>query len=224
MRRAMALTAAAVVCCGFVGFAATSFASPDATPDGANWSAVEPADTDENDDDQRQGPGDGGEPELRQLPRLPAIEEDLLHGETVLQDPETGELVYQVQQRGEVTARGEDSVTVESADGTTWEWSLTDDTLIRSEDSWDADPDTIEVGDTVMANGTREGDVRTATSIGDPIERPADFGEGPEELPGPEDLEGQDLEELPGDRDLHQLPEPELEEESPEEETPSQSS
>ncbi len=226
MRRTLAITAAAIVCGGFVGFAATSFASSDTAPGIAGSAAVEPADTDENDEDgQQEGPGDEGELELGQLPRLHGFGENLLHGETVMEDPETGELVYQVQQQGEVTARGEDTVTVESSDGTTWEWTLTDDTAVHSDDSWDADPSTIEVGDTVMASGTREGDVRTADTIGDPVEAPIELGEGPGGLGGLDGLEDlEDLEDLPGDGELNQLPERELEQESPEEESSSQSS
>jgi hypothetical protein len=185
MRRTMAFTAAAVVCGGLVGFGATSYATSSASPGSAGTYAADTASDDE-------GTEDGHD---RHHPRVEMWGGNLLHGESVVEDPETGELVYHAQQQGEVVERGDGTVTVESSDGTTWEWTLTDDTAFHTMD--DAD---VAVGDTVMVGGVREGDVRTAHHIGDPAPEPGEIREEIEEgLEGlPEDLDlPEDLEDLP---------------------------
>ncbi|MGP3970076.1 hypothetical protein [Streptomyces sp. 6N223] len=197
MGRTMAVTAAAVVCGGLVGFGATSYATTTVTPGGAGAYAAGTAADDEEEGSREDHHG----------PHFALSWGNMLHGETVTEDPETGELVHHVQQQGEVVERGDGTVTVESSDGTTWEWTLTDDTAIHTEGGGEGDAEAsgIEVGDTVMAGGVREGDVRTAHHIGDPAPEPGEIREEIERgLEGlPEDLELPELEDLPRWFDEH---------------------
>jgi hypothetical protein len=204
MRRTMAITAAAVICGGFAGFAGISYATSTGAPD--SMGLVPAAAAAENDEGQEDGSEE--EQDTHELPGMPVPYGDLLHGEIVTEDPETGEIIYQVQQKGEVTARDGDTVTVESSDGTSWVWTLTDETTVHTDDNWDAEASSVKVGDTVMLSGVREGDVRTAELVRDPAPEAGDVREGlPEQLPEglpeglpeelPDDLQLPDLEDLP---------------------------
>lgn len=167
MARTMALTAAAVVCGGLVGFAATSYASSDAPggSSGAFASTAASGDEREQEHDHGRGPhhwfGHHG----------PMHGGAMLHGESVLEDPDTGEITTWAHQQGEVTERSDGSVTVESSDGTAWEWTLTDDTVVHAEN------DKVKVGDTVIVGGPRDGEARTAEHIGTPPSLPEDLPE-----------------------------------------------
>lgn len=68
-------------------------------------------------------------------------------------------------QTGKVTAVTPGSLTVRSADGTTWKWTRDENTRVTG--------DAVKVGDTVLVGGVRTGTTRTAERIRNPA---PDFG------------------------------------------------
>jgi hypothetical protein len=147
MKRSLAIGVAAAVFGGTIGFAAVSYASP---PDGGGPPALS---------------GTALSGKALSGMTLPT----LLHGESVERDPD-GRTVLADEQRGTVTGRTGTTMTVRSADGTTWVWTLTGGTAIHTNGSASG----IAVGDTVIVSGTRSGTVRTADRVGDPPSAPAE--------------------------------------------------
>ena len=103
----------------------------------------------------------------------------LLYGESA-RKTDDGAIQFHDWQAGEVTAASDSSVTVRSADGTTWTWTLTKDTRIRTTDGKNGTASDIKVGDKIMISGLRDGDTRTARAVADP---PPDFSKIRKRLP-----------------------------------------
>jgi len=151
MRRSLAIAGATVVCGGAVAFGATAYATSE-----------HPAST----------AGTGTLAEAVSTPRtftftIPDLGKlnVLEHGETTVQDPTTGKTSEQDVQQGKVTARTDSSITVKSDDGTSWTWTLTKNTTVWNDDKTTS---SVKVGDSVIVQGTHDGDTRTAERIGDP--------------------------------------------------------
>ncbi|MGW1322947.1 hypothetical protein ACWD64_10505 [Streptomyces antibioticus] len=122
---------------------------------------------------------------------------DAVHGETTVKDPDSGEWVVRVWQRGTVEKTDGDRVTVKSEDGTSWTWTVGEDTPVRTDDSSEsgagaesesgAGAGALKKGESVFVAGSREGDTYTADRVfagdlGKPGERD---GRGPhDEGPG----------------------------------------
>ncbi|TDE48424.1 hypothetical protein E1295_21375 [Nonomuraea mesophila] len=96
---------------------------------------------------------------------------EVLYGETVTRDDD-GRTTVRNHQRGRITKVSGTSMTVRSADGTSWTWVLNGDTEVRTEGKDDASD--LKAGDDVMVAGTREGGTRTASFVTNPLQ---DLGE-----------------------------------------------
>ena len=104
---------------------------------------------------------------------------DAVHGETTVKDPDSGEWVVRVWQRGTVEKTDGDRVTLKSEDGTSWTWTVGPDTPVRVDIASGSGADALAKGDTVYIAGTRSGDTYTADRVfsGAPGER---GGRGPD--------------------------------------------
>ncbi|GGO77297.1 hypothetical protein [Nonomuraea cavernae] len=131
--------------------AATSSDTPSATPSGAP-------------SDKKSGKDRGHKWGFHKLP---------IHGEFVVPNDEGGYATFTGQQ-GEVTAVGQGSVTVKSADGYTKEYTVNDDTRINRRGEG---IDTVKAGQKVAIMAKVEGDTATAVVIRDMSARD---GKGPE--------------------------------------------
>ncbi|TDE08481.1 hypothetical protein [Jiangella asiatica] len=100
------------------------------------------------------------------LPRSDLLEGEPLYGESS-QLNDDGDVVTSAWQQGEVTEVADTQVTVRSADGTEWTWTLTEETGVTS-DGDAASTSDIAVGDTIRVSGRRSGDERTALQVQDP--------------------------------------------------------
>lgn len=192
MKRSLAITAVAVVCGGTVAVTTAAYASGgDGTPaeqsggtlsgwlDGVSGALA--ADDPEGDTFTCRLPKDAPAlPDFGDLPALPKVSElpELLYSEQAVRDRDSGEVSYQVTQLGKVTDSTDGTLTVESADGTAWEWTLTDETKVYA-NGRDAEASSLEAGDRVLVDGTRDGDTRRAGNITNPapqIGLGTDFG------------------------------------------------
>jgi hypothetical protein len=181
MKRSLAILAVTVVCGGTVAVTTAAYAS-----DG---------DGDGNGSDESEGTmfgwldGAGGtitsddpgetftcripeglpRPDFKGFPDLPKLTDlpQLLYSEQAVRDRDSGEVTYQITQLGEVTESADGSLTVESADGTSWVWELTDDTMVYA-DGREAEASSLETGDRVLVHGTRDGDTRQADQVANP--------------------------------------------------------
>lgn len=97
-------------------------------------------------------------PTVPQVPKARAVQ----HGERTVETDHGTQI--RTGQTGKVTAVSPGSLTVRSADGTTWTWSRTGNTHVTGH--------AVRVGDTVMVGGVRTGTTRTADRIRNP---PPDF-------------------------------------------------
>lgn len=86
-----------------------------------------------------------------------------VHGEYVVPDGQGGYLTVATQY-GEVTAVGQDSITVRSEDGHTKEYAVDADTRVRTDG---AGVGSLAAGDKVMVKATVRGDTATAVSVFD---------------------------------------------------------
>ncbi|MET8145924.1 hypothetical protein ABZU32_36945 [Sphaerisporangium sp. NPDC005288] len=86
-----------------------------------------------------------------------------VHGEATVRARGGGYATY-AWQRGEVTAASASSVTVKSADGTSWTWALTTDTKVRKNGAKSASS-ALTSGDGVFVLGRPDGDARTAQGV-----------------------------------------------------------
>ncbi|MFJ6214247.1 hypothetical protein ACIQGZ_13060 [Streptomyces sp. NPDC092296] len=136
-RTAVTVTAVVVLALGGAAYAATaggpSGETPSAAPPGGATSP--PAAPDQGGQGDRGGPG-----------RWAA------HGEATVRDPRTGQWTVRVWQRGTVERSGS-TLTVKSADGTTWTWRTTSGTAVLSHGGG-----AIGQGQTVLLAGTRASD------------------------------------------------------------------
>ncbi|GHH77441.1 hypothetical protein GCM10018793_25520 [Streptomyces sulfonofaciens] len=178
-KRTLALAGATVLCAGGVAFAATASAST-----GGAGPAPAPSSSD-------------GSPKAPAAPDVPRV----LHSESVAQDPDTGRLTTRDVQSGKVVSASGSTLTVRSADGTQWTWTLAKDTRIATEKSGRAAAKDVGTGDSVTVTGTRDGDTRTARTVSDPPRALA--GDVRKKLRkrlgrelGSKDLDAKDLKEL----------------------------
>ncbi|MEV0585073.1 DUF5666 domain-containing protein [Nonomuraea sp. NPDC050310] len=89
-----------------------------------------------------------------------------LYSETTIRGTE-GKTVKVGTQWGKVDSVSDTSLTVESADGTSWTWVVNDETQVGMGDQ---NLDAIKSGDQVAVAGVvKEGEDRTASFIGDPV-------------------------------------------------------
>ncbi|MFD0732435.1 hypothetical protein [Planotetraspora mira] len=85
-----------------------------------------------------------------------------VHGEATVKKKDG--FVVRTWQRGDVTGAVAGSVTVKSADGTSWTWKVGDGTRVRK-DGKKVDAAELTTGDTVFVAGTRAGDTRTSVVV-----------------------------------------------------------
>ncbi|GII42481.1 DUF5666 domain-containing protein [Planotetraspora phitsanulokensis] len=85
-----------------------------------------------------------------------------VHGEATVKKKDG--FVVRVWQRGDVTGAAAGTVTVKSADGTSWTWKVDGDTRVRK-DGKKAEASALAAGDTVFVAGTRTGDTRTSIAV-----------------------------------------------------------
>ncbi|MER6957076.1 hypothetical protein [Streptomyces sp. NPDC000618] len=90
---------------------------------------------------------------------------DAAHGEATVKDPDTGDWVVRVWQRGTVEKVADDQVTVKSEDGASWTWTVGSDTSVSGKDASGSGADTLKKGDTVYVVGSRSGDRNTADRV-----------------------------------------------------------
>ncbi|MFD9321400.1 hypothetical protein ACFWDQ_27680 [Streptomyces sp. NPDC060053] len=94
---------------------------------------------------------------------------DAAHGEATVKDPDTGDWVVRVWQRGSVTKVADDRVTVKSGDGASWTWTVGADATVSADgpsgSSGSPGADALKKGDTVFVVGSRSGDTNTADRV-----------------------------------------------------------
>lgn len=98
----------------------------------------------------------------------------MLHSTGVIQRTESGTATYVTvsQQNGKVTAASDTALTVQSADGVSWTWTLTSSTKIVRNGA-KATGSAFQVGDLVVIVGTGSGSGSTATFVMSHAPRPA---------------------------------------------------
>ena len=136
---------------------------------GAAAAYADPSPSPSQSPSQGHGAGVPGGPAPALPGGLPAIDQ-MLHGEAVAKDDQ-GAIRTHDWQNGQVTAVSGSSMTVRSADGATWTWTLNGDTKVRKAGK-DGTASDIATGDKVVVSGQRTGDTRTAAMVADP---PPDF-------------------------------------------------
>jgi hypothetical protein len=85
-----------------------------------------------------------------------------VHGEATVKKKDG--FAVRTWQRGDVTGAAAGSLTVKSADGTSWTWKIDGDTRIRK-DGKKVDAAALTTGDTVFVAGARTGDTRTSVAV-----------------------------------------------------------
>jgi len=90
---------------------------------------------------------------------------DAVHGEATVRDPDTGDWVVRVWQRGTVEKADGGRITVKSEDGAQWTWKVTSDTRVFHDGGKDSGAGDLKKGETAFLSGTRSGDSRTATRV-----------------------------------------------------------
>jgi Domain of unknown function (DUF5666) len=188
MKRSLAIAAATAVCGGTVAIATAAYANSTDSP-GSKARGTPPGWVGPLVESSTSGPfGSGSDCELhrtgpRNLPDIADLPEppEPLYSEQAVRDPETGEVVHQASQTGRVEAVSDGTMTVESSDGTSWEWQLTDDTAVHRGFGDDASISSIEAGDRILVHGTVDGDRRQADHIAEPPPDLSDLGKRLEE-------------------------------------------
>ncbi|GII59476.1 hypothetical protein Pth03_78650 [Planotetraspora thailandica] len=99
-------------------------------------------------------------PRLRVLARKGGV-----HGEATVRTK--GGFAVRAWQRGDVTSASSGSITVKSADGTSWTWKIGNGTRVRKAGQ-KAGAATLATGDKVLVVGTRTGDTRTSAIVNAP--------------------------------------------------------
>ncbi len=142
----VACTVGALALGGTVAFAAASDPSgPDATPSASSSATPSP---------HRHGPGLGARG-------------GGAHGEATVKDRDTGKWIVRIWQRGTVEKVSGDQVTVKSADGTSWTWTVGSGVTVRGDGggSGDTGAGALKKGDQALLVGTRaDSGKRTATA------------------------------------------------------------
>ncbi|MFC6080284.1 hypothetical protein [Sphaerisporangium aureirubrum] len=107
---------------------------------------------------------DGGDKPDRPRLRLGARRALIgVHGETTVRARGGGFETY-AWQRGEVTAASGTALTVKSADGVSWTWTVTGDSKVRKNGD-KSTPTALAAGDDVFVLGRPSGDARTALGV-----------------------------------------------------------
>lgn len=193
MKRSLAVLAATAVCGGSVAVATAAYADGGGStgdPDrgtSSDWlggiiGSALGGDNDAKPDCRATRLGPRNLPDPKDLPDLSDLKNlpeppELLYSEQVVKDPDTGEFRHEDIQSGKVVDVSDDTLTVESADGTTWDWALSDDTEVHHGLSAEGSTDDLQTGDKVLVHGTRDGDVRQAEDVMDPAPEFPDFQE-----------------------------------------------
>jgi hypothetical protein len=86
-----------------------------------------------------------------------------VHGDTTVRERGGGFTAY-AWQRGAITAASANSLTVKSADGVSWTWTVNADTKIRKNGAKAASSG-LATGDNVFVLGRPDGDARTAQGV-----------------------------------------------------------
>lgn len=89
-----------------------------------------------------------------------------VHGEETVKDPDSGDWVVRIWQRGTVEKVDGDKVTVKSEDGASWTWTVGDDAKVLGDGKSESGAGAVEKGDTVYVTGRLSGDDdRSATRV-----------------------------------------------------------
>ncbi|NEA98448.1 hypothetical protein [Streptomyces sp. SID13726] len=150
--RARAVIAAATVGVLAVGGTVAYAATSDGTGDGTTAAASPtPAPT-------SKGPSEGHGPRFR-------LGGGGVHGEETVKDPDSGDWVVRVWQRGTVEKADGDQVTVRSEDGTAWTWTVGKDAKVLRDGESGSGADTFEKGDTVYLTGRLSDDATRSADL-----------------------------------------------------------
>jgi hypothetical protein len=87
-----------------------------------------------------------------------------VHGQATVKNGKTGQYVVREWQRGQITAVSGDTVTVKSADGTSWTWTASSSTRVTREGQKIAES-ALKSGDSVVVLGTQSGSANDANRI-----------------------------------------------------------
>lgn len=87
-----------------------------------------------------------------------------IHGQVTVKNGKTGEYVVREWQRGQITAVSGSTVTVKSADGTTWTWTTASNTKITRDGKKIAES-ALATGNKVEILGKQSGSANDATRI-----------------------------------------------------------
>ncbi|MCZ4612442.1 hypothetical protein O3S80_53670, partial [Streptomyces sp. Lzd4kr] len=120
-----------------------------------------------------------------------------VHGESTVKDPDTGEWVVRIWQRGTVEKVDGDRVAVKSEDGAEWAWTVGSDTTVRHDGDKSSGTGDLKKGDDLFVVGTRgDDDTRTAERVLAGNWKEWKKGEGRDRDRGPGDWHGK----FPGPR------------------------
>ncbi|NUP16418.1 MAG: hypothetical protein HOZ81_10000 [Streptomyces sp.] len=183
--RARAVTAAATIAVlalgGTVAYAASSSGSGTGTsPQAAGSASASPS---------PEGPGG------RHGHGMFGLGGGGVHGETTVKDPDSGDWIVRIWQRGTIEKVDGDEVTVKSEDGASWTWTVGSDTAVRHDGDKGSGTEALKKGEDVFVVGTRsDDDTRTASRLFSgnwdewkPKDRDGDRGPGDRhgKFPGP---------------------------------------
>ena len=143
-RRRIAVVAGVVLAGGLVAGGATAFADTSAT------ASPSPSAT-------AAHPKAGKHRRLRL--RAPGV-----HGEATVKDGKIGQWVVREWQRGRITAVSGDTVTVRSADGTSWTWTVPGSAKITRDGGTIAES-ALKDGDPVLVVGRKDGSANDARRV-----------------------------------------------------------
>lgn len=158
MNLTKALTAGALAA-AFAGVPAVAASATPAPPPSSGYSAS-PAPSPSSSDSAAPTDGSATPSEPGSMNEVGA-----LYSETTVRGPQ-GDAVVVATQWGKVATVSDDSLAVQSADGTSWTWTVDDKTKVGIGDQ---KLDSVKVGDQVSVAGTKDGETRTAKIVSDPM-------------------------------------------------------
>lgn len=89
-----------------------------------------------------------------------------VHGEATVKDPDSGEWIVRIWQRGTIEKVDGDQVTVKSEDGASWTWTVDGDATVRHDGDESSGTEALKKGEDIFVVGTRSGDdTRTASRV-----------------------------------------------------------
>jgi hypothetical protein len=89
---------------------------------------------------------------------------DAVHGEATVKDPDTGDWVVRIWQRGTIEKVDGTQVTVKSEDGARWTWTVTSDTTVLHDGDKGSGAGDLKKGEAAVLSGTRS-DNGTRTAV-----------------------------------------------------------